>query len=178
MKKRYLLLVMAVLAFISGCMQADTNDSAPRDNAPMDTQQPSDPQVTTPSETPSPTGGDSVYGVLNKDAIVDKNKYLIGGREMFDTAKVHFLQDVGKGFEVTVDAGEKIVKIEVMTDEQCVLLDDKQQYEVIDTKEGTMVAIEHNQPADEKTNICINIEAIDDGEITVHVTVNELTLTE
>ena len=109
-----------------------------------------------------------------KIALVDKNKYLVGGKEMAETAEVHFLQEKGTGFEATVDAGDKNIEIEAMTDADCFALYQGKEYISMAKDSGTQASLAITEAAAEDINICIKIKALDEGEITAHVTVQEL----
>ena len=164
MKKITLILVLAVIALVSGCMETsvpddsivDTGDDLIGDGG-------NDVGITPPPKT-----------VADEEILVDKFKYFVGGREGFDTAKIFFTQKAGKGFEVTLDAEGKQTKVEVMTDKDCLKLDDEQEYEIIGSDEGTAPKVTNYDSAEENRNICINIEAIDEGEISAKVVVKEL----
>jgi hypothetical protein len=173
--KRLLVLLLALM-FVVGCGNTQTGTDTAMGTTPEGvTAPPAETNVPT-TTAPEETVDAGVYGVLNKNAIVDRNKYLVGGKEMFDTAKIFFTQKAGMGFDVTVSGGENQVAVEVMVGKECTNLDDGLEYEVIESKEGTSMNIVSQEPQEEQRDICINVKAMEDGEITAHVTVEELEL--
>ena len=112
--------------------------------------------------------------VTLRNVIMDRNKYITGGREGYDTAKVFFTQNAGKGYEVEVDGDTKQIEVELMTDANCAFLDREQEFEIISSKIGANVKLVSSGVEDEDRNICIHLKAVDDGEITAHIITNEL----
>ena len=114
--------------------------------------------------------------VSERIVLVDTFKYLTGGREQFDTADVIFTQKRDKGWEIELDATDKKISAEIMTDKDCMAKYKGETYEVISpAKEGTKISFASEDVLNEARNLCIKIKAIDEGEIKINVKVNGLT---
>ena len=179
--KRIILLLLMV-SIISGCGQKEMMDdrSAVVDTPPVDSGVMDTAEVPVVEEVLPPAD------VKEEIALMDRNKYLTGGKEGYDTAKVYFTQKMNKGFSIKVetmaeavdDAAEettgKNLEVNVMTDKNCMLLDQEEEFEIIETKQGSSVEIVSSETMEEDQNICISVKAIDEGEMIVHIVVNEL----
>ena len=60
-----------------------------------------------------------------------------------------------------------------MTDKNCALLDDDQEYEIISSKTGNSVRFVSDSTVEEQRNICIHVMSADEGEIAAHVIASE-----
>jgi hypothetical protein len=169
MKNKILFILVLAVAFVVGCSTSEVmedekdvmeDDVIVDDDLVEDVMEKKDVMLKT---------------ITSESVMINKNKYLVGGKEQFNSAKVFFTQKVGKGFNVEVDAKDKQIKVEVMTDLNCVKVDDGLEYETISEDQGTSVKIVSEDVQETKRDICISIEAVDSGEITAHVLAKELT---
>jgi len=112
-----------------------------------------------------------IGAVTNTVLLVDKNKYLTGGSD-FDTARQYFTQQAGKGYKIAIES-DKQVEVTTLTDENCALRDDGEEFEIISTKTGMSVTFESNA-AEEKGDICIHIKALENGQVISHILVDEI----
>lgn len=161
MKSAIALLLLAVV-FISGCVSDEP--VAPVDSGDAMVDDHSGDAMEEPEEK-------IIGAVTDTVIIVDKNKYVTGGSD-FDTARQYFTQKAGKGYKLGIES-DKQVKITTLTDENCALKDDGKEFEIISTKTGVSVAFEGNA-VEEDINICIDIKALENGEIISKILVEEL----
>ena len=109
--------------------------------------------------------------VTGTKLLVDKYKYISGGTD-FDEAYQYYTVEAGKGYRITIES-DKQVEVETMTEANCGLREKNQEYEVISTKQGLKIVFEGN-PVEEKTNDCFFVKALENGQISSHVLVDEL----
>lgn len=115
---------------------------------------------------------DKITGaVTGTKLLVDKYKYISGGTD-FDTAYQYYTVEAGKGYRITIES-DRQVEVETMTEENCALRERDKEYEVISTKQGLKIVFEGN-PVEEKTNDCFFVKALENGQISSHVLVEEL----
>ncbi|MDP3918584.1 MAG: hypothetical protein Q8Q35_01605 [Nanoarchaeota archaeon] len=158
--KQAIVLLLLVAVVISGCSNGYTSsDDVMEDDVVVDNNN-------------GDVMEDKVTGsVTETKVLVDKSKYVSGGTD-FDTAYQYFLLDAGKGYRITIES-DKQVEVDFMTEENCALREKEQEYEIVSTKQGLNVVFEGN-PVDERTNNCVFIKALENGQITSHVLVDEL----
>ena len=111
--------------------------------------------------------------VTETKLLIDKYKYVSGGTD-FDHAYQYYTVEAGKGYRITVES-DKQVEAQTMTEENCGLREKDREYEVISTKQGLKIVFEGN-PVDKKTNDCFFIRALENGQTSSHVVVDELSL--
>ncbi len=114
-----------------------------------------------------------IDAVTETKLLIDKYKYVSGGTD-FDHAYQYYTVEAGKGYRITVES-DKQVEAQTMTEENCGLREKDREYEVISTKQGLKIVFEGN-PVDKKTNDCFFIRALENGQTSSHVVVDELSL--
>ncbi|MAF50621.1 MAG: hypothetical protein CMH64_00875 [Nanoarchaeota archaeon] len=168
--KSLLFLVLVAAIFVSGCASSspeiqEVNDVVQREVV--------DKKVDEVIEQHD-SGDVMDKEVMEEIALMDKSKYITGGREGYDNAKVFFTQKAGKGFEVSVNGDEKQIEVGILTDQACATLDQGGEAEAISSKSGVDVKISSSDVQEEDRNVCIHVKAVDEGEIVAHIVVNEL----
>lgn len=114
-----------------------------------------------------------VKKVTGTKLVIDKYKYISGGTD-FNTASQSFVQDPKKGFKVVINS-DKQVEASIMDDKDCLLRNKGQEgYEVIETKQGLDITFENYDVSEEKKNLCIYLKALDVGQISSRLIVEEL----
>ena len=112
--------------------------------------------------------------VVSTKVLVDRTRYVTGGKTPFDFTTVIFANEVDKGYKVEVDANDP-VKVEVMTDKNCLLRGQGDEYETIQEKEGEGVVLVSKEKSEEDHNLCVGATAVGEGEIAIKFKVTELT---
>jgi hypothetical protein len=169
MKKTLMLvMILAIAVFISGC-----GSSTISENPVMEDKGNSDDEIVIDPVVPQ--DGVITQTVTETKLLVDKNKYLTGGRENFDTAEIFFTQKAGKGFEIEVDAGDDQINLEVMTDKNCLLNDKGLEYELILNKQGVNVKVTSDDLSENDRNICVQVGTDIAKQVVTNIKVTELT---
>ncbi len=112
--------------------------------------------------------------VASSKVLVDRTRYVTGGKAPFDFTTVIFANEESKGYKVEVEA-DGSVSAEVMTDKDCLLKGQGDEYEVIQSKEGNKIMFVSEKLASEDVNLCVGVTALDQGQIAVKFKVTELT---
>ncbi|MAG53000.1 MAG: hypothetical protein CMH62_03495 [Nanoarchaeota archaeon] len=173
MKKVMMLFLLAAVVFIVGCGDSSGEVMEDKDMVKEEVMEEKE-EVMEDKEGDVMEEKEVSFDLTKPNALINKNKYLTGGRDTFDTAKVFFTQNSGTGYDIDVSANGAQIEVEVMDDFNCLKKDDEEEYVTLDVSQGTDVKIVSSQVAEEKRNICIAIKAIDEGEVTVLVVVNEV----
>jgi hypothetical protein len=153
-----ILILSAVLVSGAGCVD-DVDDNL---NIPVE-------------GVPNGNANDMVTGnVVSEKILVDRTRYVQAGNPPFDATNVIFAHEVDKGYKVEVTAGEE-VKVDVMTDKDCLLKAQGDDFNTMTTKQGSEVVIVKEVVATEDKNLCVNAEALGgDGQIEIKFKVTEL----
>jgi hypothetical protein len=107
------------------------------------------------------------------DILVDRTRYVQAGNPPFDLTNVIFFQKNNRGYKIDVEADKK-VKVEVMTDKDCLFKGQGSEYETISTSEGSKVMIVGEKHGGEDRSLCVGATAIGEGQSEVKFKVVEL----
>ncbi|MAH07587.1 hypothetical protein CMI38_05060 [Candidatus Pacearchaeota archaeon] len=118
---------------------------------------------------------DVVIGaVVSEKVLVDRTRYVQAGNPPFDMTNVIFVNEVGKGYKIEVMSGSEL-KVDVMTDKDCLLKAQGDDFNVITTEQGTEVVMVNEVAPEEDQNICVSGEAMGgEGQIEIKFKVTEL----
>ncbi len=114
-----------------------------------------------------------VKKVTGTKLVIDKYKYISGGSD-FNTASQSFVQESKKGFKVVINS-DKQVEASIMDDKDCLRRNKgEEDYEVIETKQGLDITFENDEISEEKKSLCVYLKALDVGQISSHLVLEEL----
>ncbi len=105
--------------------------------------------------------------------LVDRVRYVQAGSPPFDFTNVIFHQKSGNGYRAEINS-DKNVKVEVMTDKDCILRGQGDKYNTIKEDEGREVVILGERNEGEDRNLCVGVIATGNGQIEVKFKVVEL----
>src|SRR3989344_4425917 len=98
--------------------------------------------------------------------LVDRVRYVQAGSPPLDFTNVIFHNKKGEGYRAEINS-DKEVKVQVMTDKDCVLKGQGDEYTVIKEDEGRDIVILGEKNEGENRNLCIGATAAGNGQVEV-----------
>lgn len=130
-----------------------------------------------PGESDDVKNEESDSGVINGfeegRILVDRVRYVQAGNPPFDFTNVIFHNKNGNGYRAEINS-DKSVKVEVMTDKDCILKGQGDKYNIIKEDEGKDVVILGERNEGESRNLCVGVTAKGSGQIEINFKVVEL----
>jgi len=105
--------------------------------------------------------------------LVDRVRYAQAGNPPFDFTNVIFHQKSGNGYRAEINS-EKEIKVEVMTDKDCLLKAQGDKYTMIKEEKGNEIVIVGERLEGENRNLCIGATASGNGQVEIKFKVVEL----
>lgn len=117
---------------------------------------------------------ENVEGLEEGRLLVDRVRYVQANNPPFDFTNVIFHQKSGAGYRAKVNS-DRDLKIEVMTDKDCLLKGEGKEYNMISASEGKEVVILGEKNQEKNRNLCIGATATgNSGQVEINFNVVEL----
>lgn len=131
--------------------------------------------VTAPEESDVIGKDDSkaIEGFEEGRILVDRVRYVQASNPPFDFTNVIFHQKTGSAYRAEISS-DKDIKAEVMTDKDCLLKGQGNEYNIISEDEGKEITIIGEKNEGENRNLCIGATAAGNGQVEIKFKVIEL----
>ncbi len=115
----------------------------------------------------------TMEGLEEGRLLVDRVRYVQAENPPFDFTNVIFHQKMGNAYRAEVSS-DKNIKVEVMTDKDCLLKGQGDKYNIISEDEGKNVVIVGEKNEGDSRNLCIGVTATGNGQVEIKFKVVEL----
>ncbi len=127
----------------------------------------------TEKESTEENNQESIEGLTEGRLLVDRVRYVQANNPPFDFTNVIFHQKTGAGYRAEISSDQDL-KVEVMTDKDCLLKGQGDEYQIISKKEGKDIVILGEKNPEKNRNLCIGATAAGNSQVEIKFKVVEL----